>query len=103
MLGLLITIMGLVVCWGRGMIGWGMVDSMVDSMVGNWRVVNSMVNRGSMMDRVSTKCCEWNGWPASHKGDKSNQSKDLKRKLLIFKLNSQLIIKYRNFEWSLTQ
>jgi hypothetical protein len=102
MLGLLITIVGLVVCWGRGMIGWGVVDSMVgnwgmvDSMVSNWGVVNSMVNRGSMMDRVSTECCEWSGWPTSHKGDKSNQSKDLKREFLIFKMNSQLIIKYKN-------
>jgi len=89
-LRLLITIVGLVVgrsrCMiGRGMmdywgIGWGMVNNwgMVDSMVGNnWGSMNCMVNRGSMMDRVSTECCEWNSWTASHKGDKSSQSKDL--------------------------
>merc|ERR1712083_896906 len=57
-------------------------------MVGNWGVVNCMVNnrgsvncmvnsRGSMMDSMSTESCERNGWPTSHKGDKSNQSKDL--------------------------
>merc|ERR1711892_990644 len=38
-------------------------------------------NRGSMvdcmMDTVSTESCERSSWPASHKGDKSNQSKDL--------------------------
>jgi hypothetical protein len=104
MLGLLITIVGLVVGRGRGVIGrgmvdywgigWSMVNSMVNSMVGNRGMVNSMVgnnwgsmncmmNRGSMMDRVSTKCCKWNGRAASHKGDKSNQSKDLEYKLLL--------------------
>ena len=84
MLGLLITIVGLVVCWGRGMIGRGMVDSMVDPMVGNWGMVNSMVsnNRGSMncmmdsrscvMDGVATKSCERNSGSSSHKWDKSN-------------------------------
>jgi len=102
MLGLLITIVGLVVGRGRGMVGrgmvddwgrgisWGMMDSMVDNrgMVDDWGMVDSMVgnnrgsmncmmNRGSMMDRVSTESCEWNSWPTSHKGDKSNQSKDL--------------------------
>jgi len=40
--------------------------------------VNCMVNsRGSMMDSMATESCERNGWPTSHKGDKSNQSKDL--------------------------
>ena len=80
---------GMVDYWG---IGWGMVDSMVgnrgmmNSMVGNnWRSMNCMMNRGSMMDRVSTECCELSCRTASHKGDKSNQSKDLKRKL--FNLN----------------
>jgi len=87
-LRLLITIVGLVVgrsmmsYWGigLGMVNWGMVNNwgMVYSMVGyNWCIMNSMMNRGSMMDRVSTKCCEWNGRTTSHKGDKSNQSKDL--------------------------
>jgi len=100
---LLITIVGLVVDRGgvvdsvvdRG----SMVDSVVNSMVGNWGMVGNyrgsmncmvdnwgvnnrgmhcMVNsRGSMMDSMSTKSCEGNGWPTSHKGDKSNQSKDL--------------------------
>ena len=72
MLGLLITIVGLVVCWGRGMVGrgmvdywgigwgmmnwgvgWGMVDNwgMVNSMMGkNWSSMNCMMDRGSMMD-----------------------------------------------------
>ena len=104
MLGLLITICGLVV--GRGMVDWGisggMVNSMVNSMV-NRGMVNSMVgnnrgmvdsvvgnnrgsmmkcmmNRGSMMDTVSTESCKGSGWATSHKGDKSNQSKDLQLK-----------------------
>ena len=96
MLGLLITVLGLVVgrgmvdYWGigRGMMNWGMVDDwgMVDSMMGNnWSSMKSMMDRGSMMDRVSTECCELSCRTASHKGDKSNQSKDLKRKL--FNLN----------------
>jgi len=99
MLGLLITVVGLVV--DRGSMVDGMVDSMVDnwgmvdSVVGNWGMVsnyggsmNCMVNnwgsmdcmvnsRGSMMGNVSTESCERNGWPTSHQGDKSNQSKDL--------------------------
>ena len=67
MLRLLITIVGLVVDRGRGMISWGMVDNHRGS------VVNCMVNsRGSMMDSMSTKGCEWNCWSSSHKGDKSN-------------------------------
>merc|ERR1719382_1933044 len=86
MLGLLITIVrlvvdrgGLVISWGgmmHGMVGnnWGMVNSMVSY---NWGSMHCMVNRGSMMDSVSTKSCERNGWPTSHQGDKSNQSKDL--------------------------
>ena len=89
MLGLLITIVGLVVgrgmvdYWGigRGMMNWGMVDDwgMVDSMMGNnWSSMKCMMDRGSMMDGVSTESCERHSWPASHKGDKSNQSKDLK-------------------------
>ena len=48
MLGLLITIVGLVVGRGRGMVGWGMVDNgMVD-----WSM-DSMMDRGMdrMMDR----------------------------------------------------
>jgi hypothetical protein len=86
--------MGLMVGRGWSMVGWGMVDNsmvdwgMVDSMMDrgmdgmmnsmvNWGM-DSMMNRGSMMDRVSTKCCEWNSRAASHKRDKSNQSKDLK-------------------------
>ena len=46
MLRLLITIVGLVVDRGRGMISWGMVDSVVNGMVGNHggSVVNCMVN-----------------------------------------------------------
>jgi len=40
-LRLLITIVGLVVDRGRGMIGWGMVDCMVNGMVGNWGMVNN--------------------------------------------------------------
>ena len=92
--------MRLMVGRGCGMVGWGMVnnsmvdwgmdsmvnwgmDGMMDSMV-DWGM-DSMMDRGSMMDRVSTKCCEWNSRTASHKGDKSNQSKDLKSKL--FNLN----------------
>ena len=106
MLGLLITIVGLWLVVGRGMvdggIGRGMVDywgiglGMMNSMV-NWGMVNSMVgnngssmncmmNRGSMMDRVSTECCEWSSRTASHKGDKSNQSKDLNDKLFNFNI-----------------
>ena len=68
--------------WGmdgmmNSMVNWGMVNSMVD------RGMDSMMDRGSMMDRVSTKCCEWNSRTASHKRDKSNQSKDLKENCLI--------------------
>jgi len=92
---LLITVVGLVVNRGGLVVGWGsMVNSVVNSMVGNWGMVgnhggsvncvvnnwgvNCVVNsRGSMMDSVSTESCERNGWPTSHKGDKSNQSKDL--------------------------
>jgi len=96
MLWLLITVVGLVVSRGRGVVGWGMVDnwgrgigwgmvnsSMVnsgvvnnwgmDSMVNNRGSVNCMMNsRGSMVDGVTTESCEGNGWTASHKGDKSN-------------------------------
>ena len=36
MLRLLITIVGLVVDRGRGMISWGMVDSVVNVMVNSW-------------------------------------------------------------------
>jgi len=94
---LLITVVGLVVDRGS------MVNSVVDSMMGNWGMVNSvvgnwgmvgnyrgsmncmvnnrgmncMVNRGSMMDSMSTESCERNSWPTSGKRDKSNQSKDL--------------------------
>ena len=74
-LGLLITIVGLVVSWSRGMIGWGMVDwmvgnrSMVNSMVGNDR--SGMYRRHSMVDRVATKGCEGDSWTRNHKGDKS--------------------------------
>ena len=68
MLGLLITIVGLVVgrgmvdggigrgmvdYWGIGwgMMNWGKVNSMVNSMVGNnWGSMNCMMNRSSMMD-----------------------------------------------------
>jgi len=96
---LLITIVGLVVDRGRGMIGWGMVDCMVNGMVGNWGMVNNwgvvgnnrgsmnsvvnnrgmdcVVNRGSMMHGMSTESCERNSWATSSKRDKSNQSKDL--------------------------
>ena len=84
MLGLLITIVWFLVSRGRCMIGWGMVDCMVDSMVGNRGKVNSMVgnNRGSMnsmmnkrgcmMNRVTTESSERNCGSCSHKGDKSN-------------------------------
>jgi len=98
---LLITIVGLVV--GRGMvdnwgIGWGM-DSMMNNrggnigwgMVNNWGIgwgMDSMMNnrgsmncmmesRGSMVDCMATKCCELSSWASCHKGNKSNQSKDL--------------------------
>ena len=83
MLGLLITIVGLVV--GRGMVDyWGVSWRMVNSMVGNnWSSMNCMMNRGSMMDSVSTECCKLSSRTASHKGDKSNQSKDLKRNFFI--------------------
>jgi len=91
---LLITVVGLVVDRGRGMISWGMVNSVVNGMVGNWGMVgnhgssvncmvnnwgvNCMVNsRGSMMDGMSTESCERNSWATSGKRDKSNQSKDL--------------------------
>jgi len=97
---LLITVVGLVVDRGsmvnsvNSMVGnWGMVDSMVNSVVGNWGMVgnyrgsmncmvnnrgmNCMVNRGSMMDSMSTESCERNSWATSGKRDKSNQSKDL--------------------------
>ena len=87
MLWVLITIVGLVVGRGRGMVGWGVVNSMV-----NWGMVNnSMVNRGmdgmvnnrgsmncmmnsrrSMVNGVTTESCEGNSWSSSHKGDKSN-------------------------------
>ena len=74
MLGLLITIVGLWLVVGRGMVdggigrgmvdywgiglgmmnsmvNWGMVNSMVNSMVGNnWGSMNCMMNRSSMMD-----------------------------------------------------
>ena len=95
---MLITIVGLVVDRG-GMVDsvvdrGSVVDSVVNSMVGNWGMVgnyrgsmNCMVNnwgmhcmvnsRGGMMDSMATESCERNGWPTSHKGDKSNQSKDL--------------------------
>jgi len=86
---LLITIVGLVVGRGWGMVSWGMVNnSMVNrGMVNNWCMMNSMMgnwvgkNRGnnscmmnsrSMMDCVTTESCERNSWPTSHKGDKSN-------------------------------
>jgi len=80
MLRLLITIVGLVVGRSRGMIGRGMVNSvvgnrgMVNSMVGNNRgSMNSMMDsRSCMMDRVPTKSCERNCGSGCHKGDKSN-------------------------------
>jgi len=92
---LLITVVGLVVNRGGLVVGWGcMVNSVVNSMVGNWGMVgnhggsvncmvnnggvNCMVNsRGSMMDGMSTESCERNSWATSGKRDKSNQSKDL--------------------------
>ena len=74
-------------CWGigrcvvdnRGIGGGRCVGrGMVDSMVGNNRgSMNCMMKRGSMMDGVSTESCERHSWPTCHKGDKSNQSKDL--------------------------
>merc|ERR1712106_960804 len=45
-------------------------------------MVDCMMNRGSVMDTVSTESCERSSWPASHKGDKSNQSKDLEERKL---------------------
>jgi len=90
MLGLLITVVGLVVDRGRGMVGRCMMDSMVDNwgMVDNWSMVDGMMgnNRGgmycmvhsrSMMGNMSTKSCEGNSRATSNKRDKSNQSKDL--------------------------
>jgi len=89
---MLIAIMGLVIDRGwlvidrgrlvidRGMVNWFINRSMMDwgmmhfGMVNNGRgSMNCMVNsRGSMMDSMSTKGCEWNCWSSSHKGDKSN-------------------------------
>jgi len=99
-LWVLITVVGLVVGWGmmdgvvNGMVGhWGVVNNwggMVNSMVGyNWGVVNSMVSHnwgsvdsmvnswGSMVNSVSTEGCERNGGATSHQWDKSSKSKDL--------------------------
>ena len=82
------SVVGLMVGRGWSMVCWGMVDNsmvdwgmygMMDSMVD--RGMDCMMDRGSMMDRVSSKCCELSSRTASHKRDKSNQSKDLKRKL----------------------
>jgi len=92
-LWVLITVVGLVVGWGRGVVGWGMVDDwgrgigwgMVNNSMVN-RGMDGMVNRGmdcmvnsrgSMVDGVTTESCKGNGWAASHKRDKSYQSKDL--------------------------
>jgi len=101
MLGLLITVVGLVVDRGSmvdGMVdsvvgNWGMVDNWgvvgywgmvsnyggsMNCMVNNWGSVDCMVNsRGSMMGNVSTESCERNSWTTSHQGDKSKTSKDL--------------------------
>jgi hypothetical protein len=82
-LGLLITIVGLGLVVGRGMvdyggvgrgmvynwgIGWGM-----DCMVYNRGSMKCMVNnRSSMVDGVTTESCEGNCRTSSHKGDKSN-------------------------------
>ena len=92
---------------GRGVVGGGVVHGMVgnrvvgNSVVGNVvhrGVVNSMVNRvdgmvdgsvhsvvshsvvghrSSVSNGVVAEGCEGDGGLTSHKGDKSNQSKDL--------------------------
>jgi len=83
-LGVLITIVGLVVYWGRLVVDRGVVDwfvnrGMVNSMVWNFGMVNygrgsmnSMVNsRGCMVNSMSTKSCEWSSRSSSHKWNKS--------------------------------
>jgi len=71
MLGVLITIVGLVVYWGRLVVDW----CMVHSMMGNNRgMVDSMVDcmmnsRGCMVNIMSSKNCEWDSRATSHKRD----------------------------------
>ena len=70
--------------WGSN-IGWGMVNNWgigwgMDSMMNNRGSMNCMMeSRGSMVDCMATKCCELSSWASCHKGNKSNQSKELEK------------------------
>ena len=77
MLRLLITIMGLGIVVDRGMVDWGISRGMVDSMVYRG-MMDSVVNWGSMMNSMSTESCERHSWATRNKGNKGNQSKDLR-------------------------
>jgi len=85
MLGLLITVMRLVINWGRLVINRGMVDwfihrCMMNRGMVNWGMVNNcrgsmncmMHSRSLMVDSMSTKGCKWNSRTSCHKRDKSN-------------------------------